>query len=216
MIDQYQIPREKMVKQLREHFKIKDERVLDVMNAVPRHLFLSDALKFQAYKNNALPIAGNQTISQPYIVAKMTELLELVPTSKVLELGAGSGYQTVILSKLAGKIFSIERVSNLADEAKQKLKEFGVKNVTLQCADGTNGWEIYSPFDGILVAAGSPAIPEPLLNQLKTGGKMVIPIGDNERSQNLIRITKTPNGFKEENFGECSFVPLIGAHGWQT
>jgi len=216
MSDQYQIPREQMVERLREHYKIKDETVLEVMSRVPRHLFLSDALKFQAYKDNALPIAGNQTISQPYIVARMTELLELDPQSKVLELGAGSGYQTVILSKLAGKIYSIERVQKLVDKAKKRLDEFGIRNVSLQCADGTNGWELYSPFDAILVAAGSPSIPTPLVEQLKSGGRMVIPIGDDERSQNLIRITKTSTGFQEEDFGKCSFVPLIGEHGWES
>ncbi|NNE98027.1 MAG: protein-L-isoaspartate(D-aspartate) O-methyltransferase [Pyrinomonadaceae bacterium] len=215
-MDEHQIPRQQMVDRLRDHYKIKDEAVLEVMNTVPRHLFLSDALKFQAYKDNALPIAGNQTISQPYIVARMTELLELGGQEKVLELGAGSGYQTVILSKLAGKVFSIERVQKLANEAQQRLDEFGIRNVTLQCADGTNGWELYSPFDGILVAAGSPEIPQPLLEQLKEGGKIVIPIGANERSQNLIRIKKTKDGFKQEDFGKCSFVPLIGEHGWEN
>ena len=126
-MDEYQIPRERMMERLRNHYKIKDERVLETINNTPRHLFVPEAMKFQAYTDNALPIAGNQTISQPYIVAKMTELLELSDTSRVLEIGAGSGYQTIILSKLAGKIFSVERVQKLADEAKVRLKEFGGK-----------------------------------------------------------------------------------------
>lgn len=215
-MDEYQLPREKMVKHLREHHRINDDRVLNVMLKIPRHKFVPEALKFQAYRDNALPIAANQTISQPYIVAKMTELLELTPTSKILEIGAGSGYQTIVLSKLSGKVYSIERVEKLALEAQEKLKEFNIQNVTLQCGDGTNGWKIYSPFDGILVAAGSPILPEPLLDQLKIGGKLVIPIGKDPKSQDLIRIIRTENGFKQEDHGKCSFVPLIGQHGWQN
>lgn len=216
MIDDYQFPRERMVKRLREHYKIKDERVLDVMQRIPRHLFVPEAIKFQAYKDNALPIAKKQTISQPYIVAKMTELLEFSPNDKVLEIGAGSGYQTVILSQLAKKIYSIERVENLAIEAQEKLDRFNIRNVTLKCDDGTKGWEIYAPFDGILVAAGSPFLPQPLIDQLADGGKLVIPIGDDAESQKLIRVTKTTNGFQTEDFGRCAFVPLIGDHGWQV
>ena len=215
MKDDYQFPRERMVKHLREHYKIKDENVLDVMKQIPRHLFVPEAIKFQAYKDNALPIAKKQTISQPYIVAKMTELLELSPNNKVLEIGAGSGYQTVILSQLADKIYSIERVENLALEAQERLDRFNIKNVTLKCDDGTNGWEIYAPFDGILVAAGSPFLPQPLIDQLAGGGKLVIPIGEDAESQKLIRVTKKTNGFQTEDFGKCAFVPLIGEHGWQ-
>ncbi|MGI8543634.1 MAG: protein-L-isoaspartate(D-aspartate) O-methyltransferase [Aridibacter sp.] len=216
MIDDYQFPRERMVEHLREHYKIKDERVLDVMRKVPRHLFVPEAIKFQAYKDNALPIAKKQTISQPYIVAKMTELLELSPNDKVLEIGAGSGYQTVVLSQLAGKIYSIERVENLAVQVQEKLDLFNIRNVTLKCDDGTNGWEIYAPFDGILVAAGSPFLPQPLLDQLAIGGKLVIPIGENVKSQKLFRVTRTKEGFQTEDFGRCVFVPLIGEHGWQV
>ncbi|MCA1623714.1 MAG: protein-L-isoaspartate(D-aspartate) O-methyltransferase [Acidobacteria bacterium] len=214
-MDEYQIPRERMIERLREHYKIKDEKILDVMNRVPRHLFVPEALKAQAYKDNALPIASNQTISQPFIVARMTELLELTPQSKVLEIGAGSGYQTVILSQLAGKVYAIERVPNLANEARERLQRLNIQNVTLRCADGTNGWEIYAPFDAILVAAGSPTMPQPLLNQLKIGGWLVIPIGQDQKTQNLIRVTRTEKGFQTEDFGACAFVPLIGEHGWQ-
>jgi protein-L-isoaspartate(D-aspartate) O-methyltransferase len=186
------------------------------MSAVPRHFFVPEALKTQAYKDNALPIAANQTISQPFIVARMTELLELTPQSKVLEIGAGSGYQSVILSKLCRKVYAIERVANLAAEAEERLRKLNVQNVVLRCADGTKGWEINSPFDGILVAAGSPAtVPPPLLNQLKIGGRLVIPIGENQKTQKLIRVTRTANNFQTEDFGACAFVPLIGEHGWQ-
>lgn len=215
-MDEYQISRAAMIKNLREHYKIRDERILEVMSLVPRHLFVPDALKSQAYKDNALPISNNQTISQPFIVARMTEILELMPESKVLEIGAGSGYQTAILAKLARKIYAIERVPSLAKQAQERLNKLNISNVTLCCADGTNGWEAHSPFDAILVAAGSPSMPEPLLNQLKVGGKLVIPIGQDQKSQKLIRVTQTPNGFHTENFGACAFVPLIGEHGWQV
>jgi protein-L-isoaspartate(D-aspartate) O-methyltransferase len=215
MKDGYEILRGAMVKRLREHYRIQDERVLDVMNRLPRHLFVPEAIKHQAYKDNALPIASKQTISQPFIVARMTELLELAPNSRILEIGAGSGYQTAVLASLAGKIFAIERIPNLATEAQERLRQLGFHNVTLRCADGTNGWEVYAPFDGILVAAGSPEVPQPLLQQLKTGGRLVIPIGQDPKTQNLIRVTRAPNGFQTENFGACSFVPLIGEHGWK-
>ncbi|CAN5736509.1 protein-L-isoaspartate(D-aspartate) O-methyltransferase [soil metagenome] len=214
--DEYEIPRERMVTLLREHYRIADENVLRVMGEVPRHFFVPEALKSQAYKDNALPIAANQTISQPFIVARMTELLELAPDAKVLEIGAGSGYQTAILARLANKVFAIERVPQLAAEAQNRLQSLQIQNVTLRCADGTNGWETYAPFDGILVAAGSPTIPEPLVNQLKIGGRLVIPIGQDQKSQNLIRVIRTPQGFQTENFGACAFVPLIGEHGWRN
>lgn len=215
-MDEYQIPRANMIKHLREYHKIVDERVLSVMQEIPRHKFVPEALKFQAYRDNALPIASKQTISQPYIVAKMSELLDLTPSSRILEIGAGSGYQTVVLSKLAGRIFSIERVQNLTDQTQKMLNYFGIQNVTLHCGDGTQGWKIYSPYDGILVAAGSPILPKPLLSQLKVGGKLVIPIGDDVKSQTLTRITRTASGFRTEDHGKCSFVPLIGEHGWQN
>lgn len=205
-----------MVQRLAEHYKISDQRVLDVMSEVPRHLFVPEALKFQAYRDNALPISSNQTISQPYIVAKMTELLELTPACKVLEIGAGSGYQTIILAKLARAVYAIERIPALAKEAKQKLTEFGVKNVTISCEDGTNGWPIYSPFDAVIVAAGSPSVPKPLLEQLKPGGKLVIPIGEDPKSQVLFRFIKEAQGYTTEEHGACSFVPLIGDHGWES
>ena len=214
-MDEFSIPRERMIKRLREHYKINDEQVLDVMSVVPRQKFLPTALKSLAYADNALPIAGNQTISQPYIVAKMSELLELPSNARVLEIGAGSGYQTAILSQLARSVYAIERVPQLAAEAQNRLNELGIHNVVLRCADGTIGWDVYAPFDGILVAAGGPTMPEPLLTQLKLGGKLVIPIGQDQQSQRLIRVTRTEKGFKTEDFGGCAFVPLIGEHGWK-
>ena len=214
-MDEYQIQRERMVQRLREHYKIRDERVLQAMREVPRHLFVPEALKSQAYKDNALPIASKQTISQPFIVARMTELLELTAQSKVLEIGAGSGYQTAILARLAGKIYAIERVPILIKEAQEKLQKFNISNVVLVCADGTLGWQTHAPFDAILVAAGSPAIPQPLLNQLKIGGRLVLPVGQDQKTQKLIRVTRAERDFVTEDFGACAFVPLIGEHGWQ-
>lgn len=214
MVDEFHIPRERMIEKLREHYKIHDERVLEAMRRVPRHFFVPEALKAQAYKDNALPIAAGQTISQPFIVARMTELLKLTPQSKVLEIGAGSGYQTAILAELAGRVFAIERVPQLAEQAQGRMYRLGISNVTLRCADGTLGWDAYAPYDAILVAAGGPEIPEPLVQQLKIGGRLVIPIGQDQRSQILVRVTRTEKGFQTEDFGACAFVPLIGEHGW--
>jgi protein-L-isoaspartate(D-aspartate) O-methyltransferase len=205
-----------MVEHLRNHYKIADERVLQAMNTVPRHAFVPEALKAQAYKDNALPISGGQTISQPFIVARMTELLELKGRERVLEIGSGSGYQTAVLATVARKVFAVERLPVLAAEAKQKLIQLGFRNISYRCDDGTNGWEVYAPFDAILVAAGGPSIPEPLAMQLEVGGRMVIPIGNDQKSQVLVRVTRTEKGFETENFGPCAFVPLIGNHGWQS
>ncbi len=214
-IDQFQILRERMVQRLREHYKIQDEKILGVMNLIPRDVFVSDALKMQSYADHALPISGKQTISQPFIVARMTELLSIDSRSRVLEIGSGSGYQTAILAKLAMKVFAVERVAQLTSEAEKRLRELGIRNVSFRVADGTLGWEVYSPFDAIIVAAGGPAVPEPLLKQLKVGGKLVIPIGEDQKSQKLIRFTRTERGYDTEDFGSCSFVPLIGEHGWK-
>lgn len=204
-----------MIDLLRGHYKIRDERVLEAMRLVPRHFFVPDALKAQAYKDNALPIAANQTISQPFIVARMTELLDVTPQSRILEIGAGSGYQTAILAALAERVFAIERIPQLAAQARERLQALNVQNVVLQCADGTNGWEAHAPYNGILVAAGSPDAPQPLLEQLKIGGRLVIPIGQDQKTQNLIRVTRAEKGFQTEDFGACAFVPLIGEHGWK-
>ncbi len=204
-----------MIRKLRDDYGIADERVLAAMSEVPRDFFVPTALKSQAYRDNALPIAANQTISQPFIVARMTELLELKPSSRVLEIGAGSGYQSAVLGKIAGSVFAVERIPALAAEAQERLKALRIGNVSIRCADGTEGWEVYAPFDAILVAAGGPEVPKPLLEQLKIDGKLVIPIGAEQKNQKLIRVTRTANRFVSEDFGPCSFVPLIGVHGWQ-
>lgn len=215
LTDEYSMARGRMVRQLRDEFGFSDERVLEAMDVIPRHLFVPEALKFQAYRNNALPIRGNQTISQPLIVAKMTSLLDLRPSAKILEIGTGTGYQTAILAYLGDRIYSIERVPELAAAAEERLRGMGIRNVTVKCADGTQGWEAYSPYDRILVAAGSPVAPEPLIGQLAVGGILVIPVGEDPRKQELIKITRTENRIKRESFGACSFVPLIGEHGWK-
>lgn len=214
LTDAMTMQRLSMVDRLRGHYGIADERVLAVMAALPRQLFVPEAIKSQAYRDNALPISGGQTISQPFIVARMTELLDLSGQDKVLEIGAGSGYQTAILASLVRKVFAIERLASLANDANQRLQNLGFRNFTLKAGDGTTGWDAYMPYDAILVAAGGPNIPEPLTKQLRVGGKLVIPIGDDQRTQNLIRITRTESGYKKEDFGPCAFVPLIGEHGW--
>jgi protein-L-isoaspartate(D-aspartate) O-methyltransferase len=213
--DGFEMVREAMVERLRTHYRISDERVLSVMQRLPRHQFLPAALAAQAYKDNAVPIGGGQTISQPFIVARMTELLALKGDEKVLEIGAGSGYQSAILASLARKVFAIERLPQLAAEAEQRLRALGLRNITVKTADGTEGWDTYRPFDAILVAAGGPVIPEPLIAQLKTGGKLVIPVGNEERSQRLVLVTKTALSYTTEDHGPVSFVPLIGSFGWK-
>ena len=214
LTDEMTMQRHRMVERLRGHYNIADEKVLRVMTELPRHAFVPAAIKSQAYNDNALPISGGQTISQPYIVARMTELLELKGDEKVLEIGAGSGYQTAVLASLARKVFAIERLPNLAAEAQQRINILGIRNVSIKAADGTYGWDVYMPYDAILVAAGGPGVPEPLIDQLKVGGRLVIPIGEDQQKQHLIRVTRTETGSKQEDFGPCAFVPLIGHHGW--
>jgi protein-L-isoaspartate(D-aspartate) O-methyltransferase len=210
----YSIPRERMVERLRDHYQIKDQRVLDAMRSVPRHAFVPEALQSRAYGDHALPISGSQTISQPYIVARMTELLEVNGDSRVLEIGAGSGYQTAVLAKVAGQVYSIERIASLAREAQARIRQLNIYNATVKCFDGTLGWAANAPYDAILVAAGGPNVPEPLVAQLKVGGRLVVPVGPSRESQRLIRVIKTETGSKQEDHGGCAFVPLIGQHGW--
>jgi protein-L-isoaspartate(D-aspartate) O-methyltransferase len=212
----YSIPRERMVERLRDHYQIRDSKVLDAMRFIPRHAFVPDALQTRAYGDHALPISGSQTISQPYIVARMTELLEIDSESRVLEIGAGSGYQTAILSRIAGQVYAIERIANLAREAQTRIRQLGIYNATVKCFDGTLGWAANAPYDAILVAAGGPIVPEPLVAQLKIGGHLVVPVGETREAQRLIRINKTATGQKREDHGPCAFVPLIGQHGWTT
>ncbi|PYS89643.1 MAG: protein-L-isoaspartate O-methyltransferase [Acidobacteria bacterium] len=205
-----------MIERLRAHYSIRDERVLRVMREVPRHFFVPEALRERAYGDHALPISGNQTISQPYIVARMTELLELDDRSRVLEIGAGSGYQTAVLARLAAQVYAIERIGELARDAQARIRELNIYNATIKAFDGTLGWEAHAPYDAILTAAGGPDIPQPLLAQLKIGGRLVIPIGSSREAQRLIRVCRTEAGYEQEEHGACVFVPLIGRYGWQT
>ncbi|HEY7785486.1 MAG TPA: protein-L-isoaspartate(D-aspartate) O-methyltransferase [Pyrinomonadaceae bacterium] len=212
----YAIPRERMVARLREHYGIRDARVLEAMRTVPRHAFVPQALQSRAYGDHALPISANQTISQPFIVARMTELLEIDKDSRVLEIGAGSGYQTAVLAKIAGQVYAIERIGDLAREAQARIRHLGIYNATVKCFDGTLGWAAHGPYDAILVAAGGPVVPEPLVAQLKVGGRLIVPVGESREAQRLIRVIKTESGYREEDHGGCAFVPLIGQHGWSS
>lgn len=214
-MDGYEIPRLKMVERLRDHYQIADPRVLAAMNTIPRHHFVPDALRSQAYKDNALPIAAGQTISQPFIVARMTELLELKGKERVLEIGAGSGYQSAVLASLVRKVYAVERIEVLAKTALENLRSIGINNVSIRNGDGTNGWPVYAPFDAVLVAAGGPELPAPLIDQLEIGGRLVIPVGENPKNQDLVRVIRTATGIETENCGPCAFVPLIGEHGWK-
>ncbi len=208
----YQSHRERMVELLRTR-GIRDARVLKAMSEIPRHLFVPDALASKAYGDHALPIGDMQTISQPYMVARMTELLEVNKDSTVLEIGAGSGYQTAVLSAVAGRVFAIERISDLARSAQRNIRQLGCYNATVKWFDGTIGWSDHAPYDAILVAAGSPEIPEPLIAQLAVGGRLVIPVGGAEH-QTLVRVLRTETGVVRENHDACVFVKLIGRYGW--
>jgi protein-L-isoaspartate(D-aspartate) O-methyltransferase len=187
---------------------VKDARVLDVMRLVPRHLFVPSDQAGQAYDDHPLPIGSGQTISQPYVVAFMTEQLQLKGTERILEIGTGSGYQTAVLSRLAAKVFSIEIRPELAAEATERLKTFGATNVEVRAADGFYGWPEEAPFDGILVTAAPETVPEPLLAQLAPGGRMVIPVGG--VYQELKVIERTPDGFRERSVLPVRFVPFVG------
>jgi len=193
---------------------IQDARVLAAMLKIPRHLFVEEALQDQAYGDHALPIGERQTISQAYMVALMTETLALKGTEKVLEIGTGSGYQTAVLAELVAEVYSLERIHVLIEKAKARLARLEYGNVHIQCADGTVGWKDASPFDAILVAAGAPDVPLPLVDQLAVGGRLVIPVGD-RITQVLKKIVKEKTGTRETSITPCAFVPLVGEAGWQ-
>jgi len=205
----------KMVEEQLTSRGIKDARLIAAMQKIPRHLFVEEALQSQAYTDHPLPIGEKQTISQPYMVALMTEALLLKGKERVLEIGTGSGYQTAILAEMSEKVFSVERIRPLAIRARTLLYDLGYFNVEIKIFDGTFGWVEESPFDAILVTAGSPDIPQPLIDQLATGGRLVIPVGD-AFVQELFRVTKTETGVKKEDLGGCRFVKLIGKYGWKT
>lgn len=192
---------------------IRNARVLDIMRSLPRHCFVEPTLQNQAYDDNALPIGEGQTISQPYIVALMTEGLALLGKEQVLEIGTGSGYQTAILSRLSARVYTVERLKGLFEKAQHRLAGLACDNVTFRLSDGTLGWKEAAPFDAILVAAGGPKVPQALVDQLKEGGRMVIPVGT-RRSQVLKRIVKSKTGLEETALTACAFVPLLGDLGW--
>jgi protein-L-isoaspartate(D-aspartate) O-methyltransferase len=193
---------------------ITDARILQAMREVPRHLFVAPVVASKAYGPGALPIGANQTISQPYIVARMIELLDLTGKEKVLEVGTGTGYQAVVLSKLAAKVFSIERVSELAQRAKDLIKSLKITNITIKIFDGSFGWSDQAPFDRIVIAAAAPEVPEPLIQQLARTGIMVLPIGSGDR-QRLARVRRVGTGVQIEDCGTAEFVPLVGRYGWK-
>ena len=212
--DIFSLARERMVRDQIEARGIKDKRLLNVMRKIPRHLFVDEALRDQAYNDYPLPIGEGQTISQPYIVALMTEALELKGQEKVLEIGTGSGYQTAILAELAQSVFTIERVPTLMQRAKAILDSLGYFNVAYKTGNGTLGWPEVAPFQGIIVTAAAPEIPQPYVEQLDIGGKLVIPLGD-KFSQVLYKIIKLPDGrIKKQYLCGCRFVPLVGIYGW--
>ena len=197
---------------------VTDRRVQKAMEKIPRHLFVTDGLSDQAYNDNPLPIESQQTISQPYIVALMTEALELTGCEKVLEIGTGSGYQTAVLAELAERIFSVERIAPLAAGARQILDALGYYNVAIRVGDGTFGWREESPFAAIMVTAGAPKVPQLLLEQLSLGGRLVIPVGTHS-SQTLLKVTRLsddPEDIKQEELCGCRFVDLIGENGWKS
>ena len=194
---------------------IADARVLEAMRKIPRHLFLEEALSDRAYDDSALPIGEKQTISQPFIVALMTQALALQATDKILEIGTGSGYQTAILAELAARVYSIERVKSLAQRSRERLDRLGYRNVAVRNSDGTYGWEEAAPFDAILVAAGSPSIPSMLVEQLREGGRLVIPVGD--RNAQVLQLGVKQRGLLVLScLTDCTFVPFIGAFAWSA
>jgi protein-L-isoaspartate(D-aspartate) O-methyltransferase len=201
--------RDRLVQRLRDQ-GITNLAVLDRVKNVPRHIFVDEALGSRAYEDTALPIGFGQTISQPYIVARMTEaLLEGGPLHNVLEVGTGCGYQTAVLSPLVDRIYTIERIEPLMVRARERIKELGIRNVRFRYGDGIAGWKAHSPFDGILVAAAPLSVPEALLQQLKVGGRLLVPVGP-EGEQQLIRFTRKEQRIEKESLGPVAFVPLLG------
>jgi protein-L-isoaspartate(D-aspartate) O-methyltransferase len=195
---------------------ISDARVLRAMGVIPRHLFVDEGLIEQAYNDSPLPIGEHQTISQPYIVALMTQALELKGRERVLEIGTGCGYQTAVLASLADRVFSVERIASLAASARKILDKLNFYNVAIRVGDGSYGWREEAPFDAIITTAGAPEIPQYLVEQLAAGGRMVVPVGDRD-VQTLYKLTRSaenPQEIKKEDLGGCRFVSLIGESGW--
>ena len=212
--DYYQSLRDSMVEEQMASRGISDKRVLEAMRRVPRHLFVPGDRRGKAYDDAPLPLGEGQTISQPYMVAWMTELLGLEGDEKVLEVGTGSGYQAAILGLLARKVYSIERIEWLAEQARRRLDELGFKNIEVVVGDGSKGLKEHAPFDAIMVTAGSPGVPQALLEQLAVGGRLVIPVGPSSM-QTLTVVTREDSGLQTREVGSCVFVPLVGMYGWK-
>jgi protein-L-isoaspartate(D-aspartate) O-methyltransferase len=194
---------------------INDASVIAALRKVPRHLFVDPGIVNRAYDDSALPIGDKQTLSQPYMAARMTEALGLIGNEKTLEVGTGSGYQTALLAELCFNVFSVEKIRSLSRKARTLLDRLEYQNIALHVGDGTIGWSEHAPYDAIIVTAGAPSAPKPLLEQLAEGGRLVIPVGD-EQAQTLLRVTRTGSAFKEEQLGECKFVKLFGKYGWRA
>jgi protein-L-isoaspartate(D-aspartate) O-methyltransferase len=210
----YERQREEMVRSQIEARGIKEPKVLSAFREVPRHLFVSEALRDQAYGDYPLPIGEQQTISQPYIVAEMTQALELGENDRVLEIGTGSGYQAAILSQIVYRVYSVERIRSLYLKARSLFDKLHYHNIVTKYADGTKGWQEESPFDAIVVTAGAPEIPNVLVEQLVEGGRLVVPVG-NQHTQELVKIYRQEKNIQQTNLGGCRFVKLLGEHGWK-
>jgi protein-L-isoaspartate(D-aspartate) O-methyltransferase len=212
---EYRTPKsaESLVKTLRSK-GISDERVLEAFRKVPRHLFVDGAMYAQAYDDDALPIGGGQTISQPYVVALMTQLLELKKDEKILEIGTGSGFQTAILAQFSRRVYTVECQRDLAEISRRRLRDMGYENIAFKHGDGSTGWLQHAPYAKIMVTAAAPVVPEVLIEQLEQGGRMIIPIGDRSH-QELTVYDRTEKGLEKRSEGGVIFVPLIGRHGWQ-
>lgn len=210
----YKRQREEMIERQIVARGITDEKVITAMRNVPRHLFVSEALRDQAYGDFPLPIGEQQTISQPYIVAEMTQALQLSKEDRVLEIGTGSGYQAAIIAQIGYRVYTIERIHSLLLKARSLFDRLLYHNIITRYSDGTAGWADESPFDAIIITAGAPRIPETLVSQLAVGGRMVIPVGD-QYSQELIKLHREKDGIHKTSLGGCRFVKLIGEHGWR-
>ena len=210
----YERQREEMVRTQIEARGIKAPKVLAAFRRVPRHLFVSEALRDQAYGDYPLPIGEQQTISQPYIVAEMTQALDLGEDDRVLEIGTGSGYQAAILAQIVYRVYTVERKRSLYQQARNLFDKLHYHNIVMKYGDGTKGWRDESPFDGIIVTAGAPQIPDVLIDQMGEGGRLVVPVG-NQHTQELIKIFRDDQNIRQINLGGCRFVKLVGEHGWK-